>query len=82
MLKKLLPDLPSRERKHLLRTRGENFEREYLMEGKPSPSARDTLRSLVGRDTALALATDCKGQDIGALPRDAWYRPLYRDHFL
>jgi membrane protein len=65
MLEALLPEVSEKARKEILKKRGANFERDYLMEVRPFPHVRDTLRSLSRVDTALALATDCRGKSLG-----------------
>ena len=42
MLEALLPEVPEKARKEILKKRGANFERDYLMEVRPFPHVRDS----------------------------------------
>jgi hypothetical protein len=64
-LKPYCRQVPVKARKEILKKRGANFERDYLMEVRPFPHVRGMLRSLTGVDTALALATECRGKSLG-----------------
>ena len=64
LLKALLPDLESAQRKAILEAQGERFEREYLSTVKPFPGVQATLQSLRASGRHLALATDCKGASL------------------
>jgi phosphoglycolate phosphatase-like HAD superfamily hydrolase len=42
MLEALLPEVSEKARKEILKKRGANFERDYLMEVRPFPHVRDS----------------------------------------
>lgn len=65
MLEALQPEVPEKARKEILKKRGANFERDYLMEVRPFPMCGIAAQFEQGGIRHWALAIDCRGKSLG-----------------